>query len=597
MKKTKFNKLIAIGCLLTGVGLTACEDWLTIYPNSQIVEENFWEDKNDLQSVRYSAYRNMVSGSSLERYFYWGEIRADYYKAHPVNFSQTVTDLLKADLDPKNGNYTSWEIFYNTINFCNKVLEHGEDIKAKDASFTDTEWLPIQAEMYALRALNYFYLIRAFGDVPYVTRSINDDTQVTNHPAMSQTAILDDCLLQMENTVGNAVYNYGKWTDNKAFMTKNAIYALMADMYLWRASVEQGRGETEKALADYARCNECCKTVIDKVREQTEEYNKEDGFSGTSINGSPGTSTNEEDPYSFLIQNSTSRMSFSSTTSGAYNRIFGSGNSTESIFELQCLAGSNPNTLSKTFLYGGDALLQAANKFVSPSTDPDDEANLYAKTDMRKLETADCSSDNKNLYFIRKWACTSITHSDADIKDNTTKDDAEFEADADKGNSSNWIVYRVTDIMLMKAEALNQMGLENKDEVFALVEAVYKRSNPYPYSKNEKNSMLNAGKYSSQESLEKLVLRERQRELVAEGKRWFDLVRFALRRATVDDTTPTEFLTVLTRGMESETANVLKKKLVSMKALYLPLNETEVKTNTLLTQNPAWNKNQDISKN
>jgi len=30
--------------------------------------------------------------------------------------------------------------------------------------------------------------------------------------------------------------------------------------------------------------------------------------------------------------------------------------------------------------------------------------------------------------------------------------------------------------------------------------------------------------------LEKLVLRERQRELLFEGKRWFDLVRMARRR-------------------------------------------------------------------
>ncbi|MCM1108697.1 MAG: RagB/SusD family nutrient uptake outer membrane protein [Clostridium sp.] len=598
MKKTKINKLVAMGCLLAGIGLTGCEDWLTIYPNSQIVEENFWEDKNDLQSVRYAVYKNMLS--TIDKYFVWGELRADYYQAHPSNFNQEVTNLLKADLQATDG-YTSWATFYNTINFCNKVLEHGEEIMAKDASFTLTDWLPIQAEMYGLRALNYFYLIRAFGNVPYVTVSINDDTQTANHPAVSQLDILNDCLLHMENTVGNAVNNYGTWTDNKAFMTKNAIYALMADMYLWRASLLQGQGEEEKALADYARCNECCQIVIDKIREQTEEYNKTHISSGSMGGGSnlPGSGSTDDDPYDFLIQTSTRG---NTSSSGAYNAIFADGNSTESIFELQCTGDNNTNPITASYLYGDKAKLQASSKLYSASTTTlDQNANMYYKTDLRKREATDYDPDNKTYYYIQKLACTAILHTTEDIKDNTIDDSGsnpKFEALLSGGATTNWIIYRVTDIMLMKADALNQMNYaENKDEAFALVEAVYKRSNPYPYENNTLADMLPSTKANSKDNLEELILRERQREFVAEGKRWFDLVRYALRKSTTEGATPENFLTILTTGMEAETGNVLKKKLISMKSLYLPINETELKANPQLTQNPVWNKNQDISKN
>lgn len=595
MKKTKLNKMIAMGCLLAGVSLTSCEDWLTIYPNSQIVEENFWEDKNDLMSVRYAVYKNVAS--CLDQYFVWGEIRADYYQPNPKKFEQYVTNLLKADLQSTDG-YTKWETFYNTINFCNKVLEHGEDIMAKDASFTISDWLPIQAEMYAVRALTYFYLIRAFGDVPYVTQSINDDTQATTHPAVSQLEILDRSINDMESTVQNAVNNYGSWRDGKAFMTRNAIYSLLADMYLWRASLKQGQGNTAEALADYAKCNDYCQIVIDKVREQTEEYNKDN--IGTIIGGgsnTPGGST-EDDAYSFLIQTPIRGTSSSSSYSGAYNQIFVLENSTESIFELQCDGTSNKNSISGTYLFGGDARLQAASKLKNPAANLEDKNNMYYKTDLRKLETTNCYSDNDQLYFINKYACLQISHSEEDIKDNTNKSKLEAIYLTDVATSRNWIIYRVTDVMLMKAEALTQMGEEQHiNEAFALVEAVYKRSNPYPYSTSNTTERLKKESYTSKANMEKLILLERQREFVAEGKRWFDLLRFALRRATPDQATPKAFFDELCRNMDSSNANILNKKLVSMKSLYLPINETELKANPQLVQNPAWNKNQDISKN
>ncbi|MCF0199297.1 MAG: hypothetical protein HUK02_08240, partial [Bacteroidaceae bacterium] len=57
---------------LAGVALLAysCQDWLTVYPQTQIVEENFWEDKNDLEGVRYAAYKNMCG--TLEKLTKWG---------------------------------------------------------------------------------------------------------------------------------------------------------------------------------------------------------------------------------------------------------------------------------------------------------------------------------------------------------------------------------------------------------------------------------------------------------------------------------------------------------------------------------------------
>ena len=71
-KKIRYAALL--GCLALGTTLTSCNDWLTLYPMDKIVEESFWEDKKDLESVRNAAYVNMVSNDCMERYMVWGMI-------------------------------------------------------------------------------------------------------------------------------------------------------------------------------------------------------------------------------------------------------------------------------------------------------------------------------------------------------------------------------------------------------------------------------------------------------------------------------------------------------------------------------------------
>lgn len=57
----KVKNIYKSACLLglVAMGTTSCEDWLTLYPQDRVVEEVFWEDKNDLEGVRYAAYKSM----------------------------------------------------------------------------------------------------------------------------------------------------------------------------------------------------------------------------------------------------------------------------------------------------------------------------------------------------------------------------------------------------------------------------------------------------------------------------------------------------------------------------------------------------------
>ena len=69
--------LLAAG---VGTGLTSCDDFLTITPSSSIVEEDFWQDRNDLNSAVFACYKRMVDNDMLSKYIYWGEVRSDNFE-------------------------------------------------------------------------------------------------------------------------------------------------------------------------------------------------------------------------------------------------------------------------------------------------------------------------------------------------------------------------------------------------------------------------------------------------------------------------------------------------------------------------------------
>ena len=79
-------------------------------------------------------------------------------------------------------------------------------------------------------------------------------------------------------------------------------------------------------------------------------------------------------------------------------------------------------------------------------------------------------------------------------------------------NSANWIIYRLSDVLLMKAEALSQIG--RYSEALAIVNNIRKERNMNSKSCSE-----------SAQDFEDLIMQERALELAFEGKRWFDLMR------------------------------------------------------------------------
>ncbi len=91
------------------------------------------------------------------------------------------------------------------------------------------------AEVTAIRSLCYFYLIRTFRNVPYVTEPSIDDSKNYRIPASSFDEVLAHIIADLEAVKNDAIRIYGEYSDdNINRITRYAIYAMLADMYLWQ---------------------------------------------------------------------------------------------------------------------------------------------------------------------------------------------------------------------------------------------------------------------------------------------------------------------------------------------------------------------------
>jgi len=578
----KINKIMKMALMgLTGLlGLTSCSDFLEIEPQNEIILEKFWTEKADVENIIAGCYSGMQSEAVVKRMMVWGEFRSDN-----VGIGQNITrdvdleKVLKENIDAKNA-YTTWDGFYSVINRCNTVLKYAPNVAAKDPAYTQSELNAHIAEVTALRSLCYFYLIRAFRDVPYTTVAYTDDDQKMDLPATKFDDVLDSLVVSLETVKDLAVRRYPttKPLYQTGRITQDAIYAMLCEMYLWKK--------------DYQNCIRYADLVIKSKKELAEENRK---LNQTSSSGS-------SDPFERfngypLVTENISASYFGN----AYETLFGYDTdatlySQEIIFQLIFNDDPRGNSMMangavNTF-YGNQTSsvgLVAPSDYILNDIDKTAQRTVFADrnytVDSRLYEN--CNQETK---AINKFTTRAITI-DATNASRTSKPKVSYGSRyADGVNSSNWIIYRLTDIMLMKAEALTQMMYDGSSqetneynkplisEAFSLVNAVNKRC----VCQTRLVDTLQANDYGTKSQMETLVYQERQRELMFEGKRWFDLVRISQR------TNSTETLAAAALSKVTTGGTLIQNKLAKMDAIYWPYNNEELKVNKNLVQNPAF---------
>lgn len=575
--------------------MSSCVDTI-IVPYDKTVEEDYWQSKSDVSQMVNGTYKAMLASGFIQRLIVWGDFRSDELtSASTLNVTNTTTtglsQLESGSIETTN-TFSDWSSVYYVINNCNVVLEKAGGVVSVDPNYTEGDYLADCSQMKALRALCYFYLVRTFRDVPYSTVAFMNSSQDMNLTQTAPATVIDNCIKDVEEVIPNALSSqaYTDWR-NYGYINKDGMYALLADMYLWRASVNH-------SAADYQKCVEYCNLVIDSKKSM----NYDASNTNTELAGYP------------LI-----------TGSNAFSEIFVNQNSDESIFELQFDGTQNSNE-GICQLYnkyknsnGVAGYMEATTLFASATA-----SNVYKKESDYRLNNnrfTQATGSTSESYPIRKMVSDyAISKSDATSSEKKTERTY-------TNYAQNFIIYRLTDVMLMKAEALVQLAPEDADasatdekknsvkesqeqylhDAFRLVQVVNNRS--LATSSLGSDSLKWSAQTQTKVGIEELVLEERQRELAFEGKRWFDLLRFNYRHVSGIDYTKTlnelsdegvafveNYKNMLDLLRNVSTKAVMVSKTKTEPYLYLPVLEGQIKVNANLKQNPAY-KSKTLVKN
>lgn len=480
----------------------SCNDYLELLPPQSLVQDEYWQTKEHVQSVLMGAYKKAAQMD--ETYFILGELRADNVGfVIPRGDNQDTKNnkyfMHMGQILPQNSLF-EWTSFYEVINICNYVLEFSPEVLDRDNTFTELQYLGYRAEAYFLRSLMYFYLVRAYGEVPLVLNAAKTDNQEFSLPKVHEDTVLNIIKKDLINARNFVTDEYGDLENNKGRASKAAMDALLADIYLWQE--------------DYENCIFYC-----------------DQIDQTKYVLLPGV---------------------------VWFENFYPGNSLESIFEFQL--GADFETPNKLF----DRTFSSNNIEYLP---------------YRETIYLDLWSDNYEISQDRIRAAGTVDFIGSRIIKYAYLQNA-IGANVRSGSqqkAANWIVYRMADVMLMKAEALVQLNrLEEAYDILVLIrDRVFASLLDIPQNASQ----------VSKEQMELLILQERNLELAFEGKRWWDLMRFGRRNNFANKET---FINIANFNLPANTKLVLNNRMLDPNSWFLPITESELERNINLEQNPYY---------
>lgn len=635
MKKINhtIKNMLAVACV--GMGVSACS--LDMLPLNDIVLENYWKNEDDVESVVTSCYSALRENSYLTYLMVWGECRSDNTDVAGSDTPLTLQQLMKGSLKTTN-TYCNWSAMYTLINRCNTVIHYAPQVHEKDPNYTESELALNIAECKTLRALAYFTLIKTFKDVPFTFTPTIDDKQELRLGSTKFEVILDKLIADLEPVKDNLPIQYGVSTPvyNTAKVTRYAAYALLAEMYLWRASDAELTPQEQNT--SYRRCVELCDWIIEKKIQQM-KTNQFINWQGQTVMLTDNIDANVwEDGKGYPLLSETKGAGVSYTAPYAFNAIFGEGNSFESLFEVTYhYSGVKESNGMVSDMYGrqptgGTAVryvMGNANLMTKQLTNEDvtySDAKVFSVcTDFRAAAAFHYEDGDK--YPIYKYSTSGLSLNNTSATGVFTFPEKTNALRSSNNMDINWIIYRLTEIMLFRAEAeiemagnLNKIAAAEAEEensegqndsesparrrafvagaelstaeelyedAFNIILAVYLRSNPAAYRQfpNAKPSRL---RIKTHEALETLLMNERRREFLFEGKRYYDLVRQARRDGNTE-----RFQAALTSKYgEASRAVVIKMSMLDF--MYMPILKNQIQVNPNLSQNPAYAEEESV---
>ncbi len=496
------KKILIIMQLAAVLGLTSCgDDFLDKQPKST-VDPSTAVDEDVAVTMANACYRTLQSSNMYNQRLWSLDIVAGNSIVGAGGGTDGLETIQASNFTTLSDNGMAlymWRSPWVGIGQCNILIHALEGKELQKRSIRERSL----GEAYFLRAHYYFVLVRLYGGVPLRLQPFTPGEPTAIARASTDevyTQIISDCTRAIDLLPAKSELD----DENVGRACKDAALTMMADIYLTLAPNHKDY---------YQKVVDLCNQVT-ALGYDLSKCKFADNFDAT-LNNNPESifevqySGNTE--YDFWGNNPQS--SWLSTFMGPRNSNFVAGgygwNQPTEEFMSQWEEGDKRKDL--TVFYEGC---------------PDYEGNPYKK------------SYSYTGYNVRKFLVSKTVSPEYNT------------------NPANFVVYRYADVLLMKAEALNELG--QTDAAAEPLNIVRHRAGLHEVATH------------SQEVMRERIIHERRMELAFEGHRWFDMIRLDNGRYAIN------FL------------KSIGKTRVNKDRLLFPIPQTEMDANSLMTQNTGY---------
>ena len=492
--KKKNIFLVALALL----GLTSCNDYLDVDSPSKFSQDFIFSDVDEASSMLNGVYQALCNNNTYGHGMYttFG-LNSDVEWTPASNETQVAShnEYKAFDCEADASNLLSmWNAAYATIERANDFIHGAERSKiVEDLSETNADkraqMLQMIGEAKCLRAMNYFDMTILMGDIPFsLIRAYDADNLV--FPIVDRDEIQRLLIEDLKSAAENMKSSKDMKTVERP--TKEFAWALIARIALFRGGYSLRHGDSTTELGEMKRPNdwkdyiaiarEYSKKVID---EQTHKLTK--NWFDVFIDECNYVVNYNDDPI-FEIP-------FTINVSGDW------GYRTGIAYNLTSTIGE---TWGKT--RGTDIRLNAFHRYT------------YDRDDLRLNAIGYWTYENRTPTLMRNQRYnTSLKWSKLWDKS------ARMSVDAEGGTGINFPYMRYADVLLMFAEAENELNGPTDLAKDALKQV---RERAFRGTANIGTTVDAYCNETDKDAFFKKIQNERAWEFAGEGTRWRDLVRW-----------------------------------------------------------------------
>lgn len=213
--------------LLFSLTLSSCsKEFLELKPISAATSDNFYRTADDFRNALNGAYGSLQSGGVFGNSYVFGDVASDN-TVPPASGSVTDQDEFDRFYIRTTNPFISgrWNDSYSAIARFNTILDK-IDAVSMDQNLKNR----YTAETKFLRALVYFNLVRTFGDVPLVLKSIANPDEGYDYSRSPKADVYAQIEKDLTDAEGVLPVSYATADIGRA--TKGAAKALLGKVYL-----------------------------------------------------------------------------------------------------------------------------------------------------------------------------------------------------------------------------------------------------------------------------------------------------------------------------------------------------------------------------